>query len=784
METITSSFERALSSSFPTYVKKIFLYARTFSATAEQYGPAREVSGKLIEISPIKWKVDTEGYGEWNASTCTLTFDNRDGAFYAGGEYFGADSEIHKSKICVHAGARGGGGIDETILVFEGYILRAPVYHPEEKIVTLSISSRLSLLEEISAQDICLNAEGQLLTAETRKIFYTRNGAVGEMRRVYRGAALASARPLTAGRDYDVSDIAVYDTPAKIILKEDLPETENLWADYRYYYQDKDLHWVAEQVADKAGAAERNIEELTFDTAVQNSFEESQATEFRGTFDATMVDAEGRVTIAGDFFASNINVVWRAENTPAGTSWTLSPDGVRLNGTNSSMASAYAAQSLAYGTWRWNMGIPTSSNLLSYYQFIASTSVRSTANGYAVGLTRVNEKISVGIYKVTGNTFTLLGTKAEFPISNQLVECELQVTRNTSGQFNVWFRHAGLPEWDERGILATDTTYRASAFQICSFSQNTDNRFIENIKINSVVALNTENVYPVGNYFTQEITPVQNFLQWESYIFEQETPPGVTTGSLWFRSKELPQNDWTAWIPIADLPGSKERIIQLRWASRCIDGITRPYLKKIFLVWRTQGASISVVNTSKMTCLDTLKELARMSSYEIGFDRKGVFLFRKRNTQTSGFYVLGGGEIYAVDTVLGGVDDVYNTINVNYGKFSEEISSVSEGESFPSSQDRYGVRIYELHSNAFLPQEGANISKPLGKMLYGYLKDAKKKVTLTARFMPQIELGDIVKLDYRSDGGAERFENVFWRVEGIELDLENWKTRLDLREVL
>jgi len=69
----------------------------------------------------------------------------------------------------------------------------------------------------------------------------------------------------------------------------------------------------------------------------------------------------------------------------------------------------------------------------------------------------------------------------------------------------------------------------------------------------------------------------------------------------------------------------------------------------------------------------------------------------------------------------------------------------------------------------------------MAKRYFGRYKEPKRRATVTARFMPELELGDRVTFSVqqpRSIGPA--FDA---RVLGIAHDLMNFRTELDLMEV-
>ncbi|NLO90836.1 MAG: hypothetical protein GX410_02420, partial [Elusimicrobia bacterium] len=84
MRTLSSALSNGLQSAAPRYFKRAELFPRVWNGTAYEYGPAADITDCLLSVTPIKWKLDGEGYGVWNYSNCTLTLRNDRGQFREG----------------------------------------------------------------------------------------------------------------------------------------------------------------------------------------------------------------------------------------------------------------------------------------------------------------------------------------------------------------------------------------------------------------------------------------------------------------------------------------------------------------------------------------------------------------------------------------------------------------------------------------------------------------------------------------------------------------------------
>jgi len=168
--------------------------------------------------------------------------------------------------------------------------------------------------------------------------------------------------------------------------------------------------------------------------------------------------------------------------------------------------------------------------------------------------------------------------------------------------------------------------------------------------------------------------------------------------------------------------------------------------------------------------------------------------------------------VISADNLSSGADRVYNRVIVKFGDSARVADSASEGEPPPTSIERFGLFVYEISGGNFLPAGNVDLAYAVAPTVWNYTAKARRRITVSSRFLHHLELGDVVSLSvpdnqvlrmwrwgdgnaaydasglrwYDDDFAAARlcsWKKLF-RVEGIELNLESWQTIFNLTEVL
>ena len=177
-----------------------------------------------------------------------------------------------------------------------------------------------------------------------------------------------------------------------------------------------------------------------------------------------------------------------------------------------------------------------------------------------------------------------------------------------------------------------------------------------------------------------------------------------------------------------------------------------------------------------MTCLEVMQEISLLSGFMIGYKSDGTFLFKQRTTPQASL-TLGKGEIINIESQNSGLDKLYNRVCVNFGSYQEVKDNSEQSLTRPDLIDKYGLKELKISSGTLLPSANANLAFAAANMIYAQVCQVKKRAVINTKFLPQIELGDTLLIDYAN------YLETQMSVEGLEFDLENWTLRLDLKEV-
>ncbi|HOX22082.1 MAG TPA: hypothetical protein PLL10_01355, partial [Elusimicrobiales bacterium] len=210
-------------------------------------------------------------------------------------------------------------------------------------------------------------------------------------------------------------------------------------------------------------------------------------------------------------------------------------------------------------------------------------------------------------------------------------------------------------------------------------------------------------------------------------------------------------------------------------------GINPPVHTLSIITLTTKNVLISMANFGSRSVLNVIKELAWIADFELGMNGSGRFFFRNKAVSAVSLLTLDGSNIEKVQSINPGWDRVFNSIRASFGDFVKTADSQTEGEAAPTSNQRFGIRPLSVGGGSMLFQTDVDLATVMAKRYFNRYKEPKRRVTLTARFMPELELGDRVTFtipDPRQIG--QTFDA---RVIGVAQDLMNFRTELDLLEV-
>ena len=781
MKTLSNSLNSALNSQAPVYTKKFLLYTRVWQAGSQTYtfNTAQDITKYILEISKIKWKLDNEGYSIWNNAVFNLTLSNTN-------NYFSEDNFFWAgAKIEVYISAKQAATSDnEYIKIFQGFVLEGPIFDQENRTLSIDLSGELALLENFSAQSLTQTINLETLSADENNPtteFYTAHNAISEIISFYKGETeqgAGNATLLKAHNDYKISDLAQYNKPAKITLNMPLAEGESIWCTYHAYYTDKTCEWIANQIADICGAASRQIDPVFYSSTIEASYSCPAYNEFsEGTL--TNLEEENNALQLTDNFLTDTDYTWTVLSTPSNASVTTTPSSIIVIGPAlMGEASLRAPSTQAYGTWEAEVSVAHEGTICQRNYFIVSGDNLATSTGYCLTFEYEYNYIFFDLMRLENGQETLI-KEWYYQFGYSADRLRYRISRSADGTFNMWVKTVNPTEsaWvDLVGGSYQDNTYTVSNYQFFKMVAYGGNN-LYNYQTSSLAATGSGTLSPNGTYLSPVIQAGGNFRNWGQLNYQQTLNNG--SGTFYIRFKNEDEENWSAWSEIqnqADI-SSLKNCAQLKWEAQSNTAQTQsPVLNNFTLTWQVSGVNIAIISTKNMSCLEVMKELATLSGYQIGFDSNGKFLFLNRSLNTTPCLTLESKDIISLESLDSGLNKLYTRVKIDFGDFSCQADPFTQNSARPNIIDKYGVKEVTL-SSSFLPAQNANLARAAAPDVYARACTKKQRAAILCKFLPQIELGDILQINYSP------FLTLTMRVEGLEFDLTSWQLRLDLTEI-
>jgi hypothetical protein len=209
--------------------------------------------------------------------------------------------------------------------------------------------------------------------------------------------------------------------------------------------------------------------------------------------------------------------------------------------------------------------------------------------------------------------------------------------------------------------------------------------------------------------------------------------------------------------------------------------LNAPIQRESLINFQTRSVLVSMTNYGTLNVWDAIKEVAKIADFEIGLDGDGQFFFRSKQASPAPLLVLDDTNVLKVNTFSPGWDRVYNTIRASFGSFVKEADSASEGEALPTSVDQFGVRALSVGGGNLVFQTDVDLATVMAKRYFNRYHAPKRRATITARYMPEMELGDRVTLNISSPRQiASSFDA---RILGVAHSLMDFQTEFDLQEI-
>lgn len=814
-QTISDNLKASLNRPTPVYKKTIELYRQAWSGSAYIYDSAIDITDYLTEDSAgtIMWKLDKEDYGVFNLDNVTLTFrndrnqwkqDNPKGLFPSG-------KLINQSKIIIKIGAQLVDGTYETLRSFTGYISGDPDYNPEEKTVSMTLVSAMSIFEKKSAEEIStlVTNEAHAYSAPDIVAYNTANNGVAAVRLVVKRGATAdgagAATEIKPTTGYEISNQNKKALPLTVTLVTALTATESIWITYIYWYQDKLLEWLATQVMTLCGITSYSISPAVFSSSIENTWDFNSQADWN-TCGLSSIDT---ITTPGSFKAGLL------DNFEDGD-YSANPAWVELYGSGiwsivgnklkiipvSSLYTLKTASTKTTGSWQFQLYTLGYFAVNDYCRFyFMGTGEEATYKYPTAGYYLIQ---TVGNLRIKRADGTVLINTTIFLTSSNTV----RISRDAAGVINLYVNEV------LKGTSAPDLTHITSdRMCISAFTVEPDPAWKPNFYIDDIYVWDYGTTPGIG-ILTSPVKDTGGSLASWGKLTATFTPNSATVLIETATSSDnITYDAWTAIDGTGQILSAIKQYIKYR-VTATLASMTNPVtpiFDQITIKYYTSATVIDLVNLTGMTCRQVLDRITEMPAYEMGFKADDTFIYRPRLTSVPAILDLTSTtNIKTLRNLSDGIDRVYNRVKADFGIY-QEVSDAS-GDAEPNSITKYGTREYAVTASNLLPAANVNLAYAVAPTILNYTKTPRRRCTVETKLLLWPEIGDKVTVYLREDGALRQWRygdrDVVWgqvdleyynaanltdrlslwggifRIEGITFDFINWATSFDLVEVL
>ena len=784
MRTVPESIKLALADSSLPIKKRLLLYRRKWNADTLKYAIETEpvdITDLLIEAGPIKMALDTDEVDKWDVSNVTLVFNNELNCFKEGltGGLF-ENAVLWGSKVVYNIETSEKGALADSITVFTGYVYSSPVFRDNGNRFELTATSSLDALEYISAEGFCLTKTDELATVvqsqnskDQGKEFTTSETGVGYVDEVKYGADFASAQTLSAGNDYNISDTNEYTKPAIIKLKFTPTDGYQMWLSYRYWHKDMAIEDIVNALLNLTHISNRSIEVADFgkDNAVEYvSFSKTE----------------------------NMNIMFGF-----GEQQKLLP----LYPSGNSNSLALTGQSLQSFTCRlptkgyFNMCSPDA--YTQPYCSIGLYEDNTCQNGLIInsGVGFFSGKYSaMGVTSVRNGRFETI--RAEYDYLHAFIGFEL-----INNKIRLYYDDYSFKAPHCRGpvkYLEYDFNPPCSFFNYASYFGNAYIEgfigYTESIGqpdlsnrqsfYNSIFHSDKDGIYNrKGIRF--DCVLGNNGTRWKRL---QANSSVVNNGKgQWYYSDSDDGFSYSSLTPIQlgdIIPSSKQ---YLRIYYRTTSDFGYEQFENASVSKLIGAAKIPLVNLTGLTVGEAIAQLAKMVSYEIGFNQDGTFFFRSRTGINTGME-LSPKQIISLTNNAADIDTLANRVSVEFGNFKTTVDDNTEGKPHPNSMDIYGIHEKTISDDNFIPADNVDISIAIAQANYRALSALGYTVQVDSIPFLELELGDKITVCSENTNIADKtwsdynkfiklpiWKRVF-KIIGIELSFAKCLMSLTLKD--
>ncbi len=818
MQAITQALDNEQLAPVGKPYRVVELYVRTLSGGAYVYEDAVDISADVKTCGRIRWKLDREEFGVWNTANVALTLRNDFGQWRQGNPdgYFPSPAIVNQTKVRIRCGYELEDGTTEDVYVFTGYVFSDTVANSDSRTVTVTVLGRAAGLKNLSAEDLATVVTNEAVGAGSGTVFTTAHTGVAGVRVTVKKGATAggvgAATELNPSTQYSLSGANTYGSPLTITLVDALVAGQTLWVTYRYWYKDKTLEWIVEQLFLLAGVTSYQVAPAVFDAAVENTVTYTDKADW-DTW--TLTDCEDALvpgdvrpigfTLTNDF-SDGTYPGWtvKAGSFTAANSYLQGIGGLGAN-ERVSRASAQAT-----GTWEWRaMGVYPVAN--DGYLYFMSSSDDSNGNGYALKWTFSGVSpfpLVLTLYRVNLGALTQLATVNTGLSSLGVV----RVTRTAAGLTTVALNGIDV-------MSATDNTFTTSSYEVLRTVHNqgaaTPRVGIDDLYHSPSIIPGAQRFVSAWSLEGPQIDTTISQVSVGQVSTTLSVIPGVTA-TVQTADRASTLDPWGAWTDagVTGVVATTKRYQKIRIAVTMTDASIAAATVALTLLqfyYYTSTITIPLVDLTGQNIWTVIEDAARLVNYEIGFDASDKGFYRPRSTSLAPVYTLDNSVLKELKAFSDGVDRVYTRVVVPFGSYYAAADSTSQAEAAPTSQLKYGTRELAISAGSLLPAAHVNVAKAVAPTVWNYTHVPRRRATASSRNLVHLELGDPVLAKYddkyfklwrwgdgdvvwgRSDviyygdsyvGARYSLWNVICRIEGIEFDTDTWDLDYDLVEAI
>lgn len=755
MKTVTDDFVHSQKKSGAVVVRAVYYKRRYWDQDTSEY--IWETSWTQLDedqiqmVSPVTWNLDNITLNEFKVANVTLNVDNLENQWSQDNQagYFGLDSaspvwgyEPYWMKFKVSIGYELEDGTNELVDIFTGLATEYTM-NTTRKTCQILVEGLEALLQNTKAEDIATTVtnENKGVGNSSNTDFTTTNPGVGGILEV----SLNGIKQ-RQGDDYTISQLNDASQGAKITFATAPTAAETIRISYFYWPQNNDFEDIVTLLLDAAGIASGSqaVEDVIFEGNVLNAQTFTDQPDFDVGTLTDMLSSEDPGYLQPD---------WGATSFKESQTWSTSDSGWTYT-TNGGATLASDATQLVYtdaGVGGLCRAVRPFDRQIGWFEFkyqFATTGTGTQRITFAVGPNNDGSKGSFGFRALIHPTsITVEGSQSD----------TFSFASGTSYRtFKVVFYGLSAKIYVDGTLMST----------IVTFAPNVVYFVLQFQAINGV--------YKVKDIVTPKSSVT---CEWSSAIIDATTTPSAF-GAFSYTDEDgdgfadlvystrtsadgISFDSWVE-IPASNIPQSTlKRYIQLKAvftiptvgffsAVTLTSDLGDVFVDEMVLRFTTSSTSISLPVFTGLSVYEAIQKLGEYTNYEFGFKPDETFFFRPRafgNSVMTLNHDDYNGDVLSMTT---GLDRTYGSVRAVYGDYSAEINDDAAHPKSPTARTKNRRFEIQPDSSIQIPAT-ADIATGVANNFFPFLSKNRRRVKLRTKMVPQIDLADVVTLNFKDN---------------------------------